>query len=705
MPMRWSENEPLAGCYFPIDRRSFLAAVPALPVAVRIAARPPEPWFATEYTVASFSDAEGWLLFEDDDVAGNSDWKGGVLTYDFRAGATYVGIANRLDAFRGRPDAVVLLGESDGGGRRLAIRLRDRTGQYFQTTIARLDRPGALRAMRTLHDLDGPAWTVFGGPADHIVRPPLTVAAILMTTGPGRRTGTVWLRRLRVRTRLQRADGLRLDAAPVPARHGFTLTVENLLPTANEVTLAYGLVGLAGASLARGIWRLGLSAGGQATRFIPVPNLASSPTPPVVQVAAQATARGAVVTAQASLVRGADILVPVPLAGMGVHAALSSRVLPREMGRLARQVADCGVRWVREDFNWQQLSPVGNRVSVRRLDRAIDAARSAGLRVLGLPTAWPAWTHPYTARGVSEFTKYLRTIATRYRGKVDAWEIWNEPNLPLSWRGSAEQYVELLAASYATLKEVDPGVLVVGPCAAGPGDLSNPASVASLAWIERVLNVRRPLFDVFSFHPYEGRRSPEAAGLTETVGRLQRMVQASGHPSRIWITEQGWASDYRNPTIDDLEQARLLIRAYLLSRIAGVENYFWYDARNDGLSADDHEDNYGLLRRDFSEKASYQALAVLASVLGDWHVVEVPAAPPGLFAVRSAPSGTQPAVLALWSPGQSRTVSIALHGQGGSIRDLDGAVTPLPVGMGQVRLPMGLVRFIIGDVELSSSSL
>ncbi|MGH2346549.1 MAG: hypothetical protein ACRDG4_15090, partial [Chloroflexota bacterium] len=550
-----------------------------------------------------------------------------------------------------------------------------------------------------------PTWRVFGGPADRIARPPLTVAAILMTAGPGRPTGAIRLRQLRVRTRLRRADGLRLHAAPVPARHGFALTVENLLPVANEVTMAYGLVSLDGISYTWGIWRLDLPGAGQTTRFIPVSGTGPSPDPPVVQVAVQATARGADAEAQASLVQSTGVLVPVPLAGMGIHAALSSRVLPREMGRLAGQVAGCGVRWVREDFNWQQISPLGSRVSVRRLDRAIDAAVSAGLQVLGLPTAWPSWTHPYTTRGVSEFTSYLRTIARRYRGRVAAWEIWNEPNLPISWRGSPEQYVELLAASYATLKEVDPTMLVVGPCAAGPGDLSNPASVAALAWIEHVLSSRRPLFDVFSFHPYEGRRSPEAAGLAETVGRLQRLLHVSGHPARIWITEQGWASDYRNPTIDDLEQARLLVRAYLLSRVAGVENYFWYDARNDGLAADDHEDNYGLLRRDFIEKASYRALAVLAAVLGDRPLAGIPTTPPGLLAVRSAASGAQPAVLALWSPDQSRTVPISLPGQGGSIRDLDGTVTQLPAGTGQVRLPMGLVRFIIGDVELSSSLL
>ncbi|HWE63163.1 MAG TPA: hypothetical protein VHB98_15725 [Chloroflexota bacterium] len=38
------------------------------------------------------------------------------------------------------------------------------------------------------------------------------------------------------------------------------------------------------------------------------------------------------------------------------------------------------------------------------------------------------------------------------------------------------------------------------------------------------------------------------------------------------------------------------------------------------------------------------------------------------------------------------------------IRDLDGTVTPLPAGSARVLLPPGLVRFVVGEATLSTTS-
>src|SRR5258708_7139416 len=86
-----------------MNRRSFLAAA-SLAVSgslksgssLGVDAAP----MLVEYEVATFSDAEGWLLLVDDDLAGNSDWLAGTLTYDFRQGATLLAIDNRLEYLR-----------------------------------------------------------------------------------------------------------------------------------------------------------------------------------------------------------------------------------------------------------------------------------------------------------------------------------------------------------------------------------------------------------------------------------------------------------------------------------------------------------------------------------------------------------------------------------------------------------------------------
>jgi beta-glucosidase/6-phospho-beta-glucosidase/beta-galactosidase len=38
---------------------------------------------------------------------------------------------------------------------------------------------------------------------------------------------------------------------------------------------------------------------------------------------------------------------------------------------------------------------------------------------------------------------FVRAVATRYKGQIEAYEIWNEPNLKMFWTGSVEQLVTI----------------------------------------------------------------------------------------------------------------------------------------------------------------------------------------------------------------------------------------------------------------------
>ncbi|HPC45834.1 MAG TPA: hypothetical protein PLJ50_11890, partial [Candidatus Latescibacteria bacterium] len=46
-----------------------------------------------------------------------------------------------------------------------------------------------------------------------------------------------------------------------------------------------------------------------------------------------------------------------------------------------------------------------------------------------------------------------------------------------------------------------------------------------------------------------------------------------------------------------------------------VQKVFWYDFRDDGPQADAEQQNFGLLRRDWSPKPSYEAFRLMAQTL------------------------------------------------------------------------------------------
>ncbi len=59
----------------------------------------------------------------------------------------------------------------------------------------------------------------------------------------------------------------------------------------------------------------------------------------------------------------------------------------------------------------------------------------------------------------------MRTVATRYKGVIHSYEIWNEPNLKGTFTGDTKAMLELSRSAYQVLKSVDPTIIVVSPAA------------------------------------------------------------------------------------------------------------------------------------------------------------------------------------------------------------------------------------------------
>src|SRR5689334_19529161 len=140
-------------------------------------------------------------------------------------------------------------------------------------------------------------------------------------------------------------------------------------------------------------------------------------------------------------------------------------------GKLDR-VAALGAGWLRFDAAWPEIEIERGRFDYSRVDRALDGARARGLRVvlvLGATAAWarPAgadWNHgPATATARAGFTAFAAATARRYRDRVGAYEIWNEPNLPGSWapRPDPAAYLALLRDAYAAIHRADSGAVVL----------------------------------------------------------------------------------------------------------------------------------------------------------------------------------------------------------------------------------------------------
>jgi polysaccharide biosynthesis protein PslG len=312
----------------------------------------------------------------------------------------------------------------------------------------------------------------------------------------------------------------------------------------------------------------------------------------------------------------------IPCFGAQFHAGWSDYT-DKQRVEVLDKLAAAGANWVRIDVGWASLQPRRNRIAgyyVDRIDEVVNQARARGLKVLA--TLWwtPSWANGGGGRGEppkksSDFARVARWAADHFRGRVSAWEIWNEPNHPSFFSGTPRSFAKLLKAAYPAIKDEDPSALVVS---GGP-------AYNDLEWLRGVYEGGgKPYFDILATHPYMAPADlpPETPdnGTKWTlrhVEAVRSLMKERGDADKpIWFTEFGWSS-HRNGSVDapwrqgvsEKKQAKYLVRTLKLveKEYPYVTNLFWYKERN-GASGDVHLDNYGLLERNLKPKPAYRSL-------------------------------------------------------------------------------------------------
>ncbi|PLS79540.1 MAG: hypothetical protein CYG59_12965 [Chloroflexi bacterium] len=289
----------------------------------------------------------------------------------------------------------------------------------------------------------------------------------------------------------------------------------------------------------------------------------------------------------------------------------------------AALVNNLSAGWVREEVQWHRIEEQPGQFDWTWYDKVFDAHRRNGVNIIGLlnPAVGWATSEPGDApNGVSFFppdpnlfATFAKAAATRYKGRVQAWEIWNEPENALYWKPAPNPaaYAQLLSKASAAIKSVDPGVTVLsgGVVPFDPSFLN--AVAAHGAW---------NAFDALSIHPYVDPFTPETAQI-DVVGvqNVQTLAARYGRKP-IWVTEFGWTTGpcERDPEgrTDDEEQANYLVRAAAMLRGAGAERVLWYNFK------DHAQPCYGLVRggggpTDYAPlKPAARALKVLSEQVG-----------------------------------------------------------------------------------------
>ena len=194
----------------------------------------------------------------------------------------------------------------------------------------------------------------------------------------------------------------------------------------------------------------------------------------------------------------------------GIQAFLWWRpeVAHRDLGL----VRDGGFTWVKQWFAWRDIEGRGKgQYDWSAADRIVDGAEEFGLKLIARVDHEPQWAGPPPGSS-SDFVDFLTAMATRYRGRIQAYQIWNEPNLAREWGDkppNATEYTQMLKMAYQAIKKADPNALVISAGMAPTSELSQRA-VPDTRFIQSMYDAgAQPYFDLLGAHGAGYKAPPE----------------------------------------------------------------------------------------------------------------------------------------------------------------------------------------------------
>lgn len=183
-------------------------------------------------------------------------------------------------------------------------------------------------------------------------------------------------------------------------------------------------------------------------------------------------------------------------------------------------IQEAGFRWVKQELPWRELEGAGKgQWQWATADRVIDQIEAHDLKVIVRLGAQPAWASSGVAfpevgppDNFRDYYDYVFAVANRYKGRIEAYQIWNEPNLAREWGGqppNPAEYVELLKVAYQAIKAADPNAIVISAGMA-PTTRNDDHAMPDTHFIQAMYDAgASPYFDALGVHAAGYKSPPE----------------------------------------------------------------------------------------------------------------------------------------------------------------------------------------------------
>lgn len=337
----------------------------------------------------------------------------------------------------------------------------------------------------------------------------------------------------------------------------------------------------------------------------------------------------------------------------GVNTFLQNEVEPEKRAHSLALAKEAGFLFIRQEFTWEdiEIHAKGDFIDRRNDPNGVDAwakydnivqlSQAADMQIIARLSNPPEWTRAQSVEetgsfappdNYDDFADFATAVASRYQGRIQYYQIWNEPNGNEEWGRhqpvNPEQYTELLCTAYRAIKAADPQAVVLAGALTPTVELS-PANVNDLVYLQRMyLAGAGSCFDVMSAQGYglwsgatDQRLRPSVINFPHHLFIRDLMVLHGDAHKPIWISEMGWnvVPDSITPTfgrVSEAQQATYAVEAYGRTQREwpwiGV-NAYWFLKLPSDMEKEQPMYYFRLLEPDFTPMPVYDALVANAA--------------------------------------------------------------------------------------------
>ena len=235
------------------------------------------------------------------------------------------------------------------------------------------------------------------------------------------------------------------------------------------------------------------------------------------------------------------------------------------------QIERLGIRWIKLQLAWDYLqanSPNEWEENFRRVELHLQDAKRRGFKILVSLARAPDWARstnieegpPNQPETLANFIHFLYQRGVGQL--IDAYEIWNEPNLIREWNGqplTGYEYMRYFTAAYSAIRSYSSTARIIT------------AGLSPVSELPHARDDRNYLREMYAaglsnyqdiavgIHPYSWGNSPDARCcelspargwdehphffFLDTLNDYRAIMNSYGHGYvKFWVTEFGWAT-------------------------------------------------------------------------------------------------------------------------------------------------------------------